>query len=105
MNSLDNLKRVCFLCGEIINDKITNEHIFGNSFLSKFNLKQEKFSLLNGDLITYSRLKVPACIIRVKPAIDSGAKPPRIPFESEQRFRSKYGFSFRLNSAALGYCG
>jgi hypothetical protein len=33
------MNKLCFLCGEKISDKSTKEHIIGDSFLTRLNLK------------------------------------------------------------------
>ena len=48
----------CFFCGEEILEKIHKEHIIPNAFLKELNLKNEKFTIHNGEAVDYGRLKV-----------------------------------------------
>jgi hypothetical protein len=50
----------CFLCGSEIKEKITKEHIFGDTFLEKHGLKLHKMKYGSNREVEYSRLKVPA---------------------------------------------
>ena len=55
---MDDLRRVCFFCNQIIESKKTLEHIIPNSLLGKLGIKE---SVLTGRNETqYSRIKVPA---------------------------------------------
>ena len=54
------MSRICFLCGEPIQGKATEEHIFANAFLSDLNLKRERMWFKAPTPIEYSRIRVPA---------------------------------------------
>lgn len=55
------MSKICFLCGNEIEGKVTKEHIFGDKFLSTWNLKNEKYKYnKSSQQREYSRLKVPA---------------------------------------------
>lgn len=55
---MDDFKRTCFFCSEMIVEKKTLEHIIPNSLLGRLGLKEET---LSGDRVSqYSRIKVPA---------------------------------------------
>ncbi len=54
------MERRCFLCGQPIEGKATQEHIFADSFLAEFDLKQERLQFGAPEPIEYSRIKVPA---------------------------------------------
>lgn len=60
-------ERSCFLCGESIVGRSTDEHILADAFLKEFDLKREKLTFGAPKPIEYSRLKVPA-----HPACNSG---------------------------------
>lgn len=52
--------RACFFCGKPVDDKNSKEHIIPDSFLDEWNLKNQKMNFFNGEIKTYSRLKVNA---------------------------------------------
>ena len=54
----DNMRRTCFFCSEIIEDKKTQEHIIPDSLLGKLGIKEE--TVTGKGVFQYSRLKVPA---------------------------------------------
>lgn len=55
------MNKICFLCGEEIIGKSTREHIIGDSFLKKLNLKNKKYTFNRArSQREYSRLKLPA---------------------------------------------
>lgn len=55
------MSKLCFLCGEKILEKSTKEHIIGDSFLARFNLKNQTHTFNHGGSVReYSRLKLPA---------------------------------------------
>jgi len=51
--------RACFLCGDEAN--ITNEHVFPKWLQEKFNLWDQRITLLNGSRIQYRNLTIPCC--------------------------------------------
>jgi len=52
----------CFVCDEVLTDENrTEEHIYPKWLQRKFNLYNQKISLLNGTFIQYRNLKVPCC--------------------------------------------
>ena len=52
----------CFVCDKLLNDENrTEEHIYPKWLQRKFNLYNQKISLLNGTYIHYRNLKVPCC--------------------------------------------
>lgn len=52
----------CFVCDTLLNDdNRTEEHIYPKWLQRKFNLYNQKISLLNGTFIDYRNLKVPCC--------------------------------------------
>lgn len=52
----------CFVCDEMLNEtNRTEEHIYPKWLQRKFNLYNQKISLLNGTFINYRNLKVPCC--------------------------------------------
>ena len=52
----------CFVCDTVLNDENrTEEHIYPKWLQRKFNLYNQKISLLNGTFINYRNLKVPCC--------------------------------------------
>lgn len=56
------LKNICFLCGDKIASKAewSPEHIIADEILGHFGIKQHPFQLINGQTITYSRIKIPS---------------------------------------------
>lgn len=54
------MEQNCFLCGQMIKGKTTQEHVFANSFLAEFDLKRERLQFGAPKPIEYSRIKVPA---------------------------------------------
>ena len=50
----------CFFCGEEISEKISREHIFGDSFLGYMDLKLEQLTSSQPHPTSYSKLKVPS---------------------------------------------
>lgn len=54
----DNMRRTCFFCSEIIQDKKTQEHIIPDSLLGKLGIKEE--TVTGKGMFQYSRIKVPA---------------------------------------------
>lgn len=54
----DNMRRTCFFCSEIIQDKKTQEHIIPDSLLGKLGIKEE--TVTGKGMFQYSRVKVPA---------------------------------------------
>lgn len=54
----DNMRRTCFFCSEIIQDKKTQEHIIPDSLLGKLGIKEE--TVTGKGVFQYSRVKVPA---------------------------------------------
>lgn len=54
----DNMRRTCFFCSEIIEDKKTQEHIIPDSLLGKLGIKEE--TVTGKGMFQYSRVKVPA---------------------------------------------
>ena len=52
----------CFVCDELLTEEnVTEEHIYPKWLQRKFNLYNQKISLLNGTFIPYRNLKVPCC--------------------------------------------
>lgn len=52
----------CFVCDELLTEvNATEEHIYPKWLQRKFNLYNQKISLLNGTFISYRNLKVPCC--------------------------------------------
>lgn len=51
----------CFLCGSIILDGATQEHVFPKWLLRKFNLWDERLNLINSTSIPYRYLTIPCC--------------------------------------------
>ncbi|TXN37742.1 HNH endonuclease [Flagellimonas hymeniacidonis] len=54
----NNMRRTCFFCSEIIEDKKTQEHIIPDSLLGKLGIKEE--TVTGKGVFQYSRVKVPA---------------------------------------------
>lgn len=54
----DYMRRTCFFCSEIIEDKKTQEHIIPDSLLGKLGIKEE--TITGKGVFLYSRVKVPA---------------------------------------------
>lgn len=52
--------RACFFCGEVISEKISREHIFGDSFLAYIGIKEEQLASLQPHPTSYSKVKVPS---------------------------------------------
>lgn len=52
----------CFLCGEELKDSKSNEDIFPKWLLKRYNLWNEKLTLLNQTKIPYNKLKIPCCL-------------------------------------------
>ena len=50
----------CFFCGDAIAEKVSQEHVFGNSFLGYLDLKRDTLTSSQPHPTSYSRLKVPA---------------------------------------------
>ncbi|MBU1617944.1 MAG: HNH endonuclease [Gammaproteobacteria bacterium] len=55
---MDDLRRVCFFCNKVIEEKKTLEHIIPNSLLGKLTIKEE--TITGRKKTQYSRIKVPA---------------------------------------------
>lgn len=55
---MSDLRRVCFFCNKVIEDRKTQEHIIPNSLLGKLGIKEE--TLTGRKETQYSRIKVPA---------------------------------------------
>ena len=51
----------CFLCGHTLGDKETAEHVFPQWIQQKYNLQNQKISLLNRTKIPYRKLTIPCC--------------------------------------------
>lgn len=52
----------CFLCGDLLTDKNrTQEHIYPLWLQHKYNLANQRLTLLNGTSIKYKNLKIPCC--------------------------------------------
>ena len=52
----------CFVCDELLtNENATEEQVYPKWLQRKFNLYNQKISLLNGTFINYRNLKVPCC--------------------------------------------
>lgn len=51
----------CFLCGAILSDSKTDEHVFPKWLLNKYNLWNQTLVLLNGTKIQYRQLTIPCC--------------------------------------------
>jgi hypothetical protein len=51
----------CFLCGHTLEKKKTTEHVFPKWVQQKFQLQNQKISLLNGTEIPYRKLTIPCC--------------------------------------------
>ena len=50
----------CFFCGEVISEKVSREHIFGDSFLAYMGLKEERLTSWQPHPTSYSKVKVPS---------------------------------------------
>lgn len=50
----------CFLCGHEIHGKRSREHIFGNKFLERFVLKEQRVNFAENGATEYSRIRVPS---------------------------------------------
>lgn len=51
----------CFLCGSLLQDQSTAEHVFPKWLQNKFELWDRSIHLLNGTTIPYRRLTIPCC--------------------------------------------
>ncbi len=51
----------CFLCGQLLNDTRSREHVFPKWLLSRFSLWDQTVSLLNHTQIPYRYLTIPCC--------------------------------------------
>lgn len=62
MNKRSFMPDHCFVCDELLTQgNSTEEHIYPKWLQGKFNLYNQKISLLNGTFINYRNLKVPCC--------------------------------------------
>ena len=52
----------CFLCGALLEGNRSDEHIFPEWLLHRYNLWNKHLFLLNGTSIPYSKLTIPCCI-------------------------------------------
>ncbi|MFJ4624669.1 hypothetical protein [Streptomyces sp. NPDC088812] len=51
----------CFLCGADLARGRTDEHVFPQWLLRRFDLWNEKITLLNGTLMPYAQMRIPCC--------------------------------------------
>jgi hypothetical protein len=51
----------CFLCGNELDDKGTLEHVFPKWLQRKYNLWNQKLTILNGTKIQYKNITIPCC--------------------------------------------
>ena len=51
----------CFLCGHMLGDRKSTEHVFPKWIQRKYNLHNQKISLLNRTEIPYRKLTIPCC--------------------------------------------
>lgn len=51
----------CFLCGYLLENEKTNEHVFPKWIQQKYNLQNQKLFLLNRTEISYRQLTIPCC--------------------------------------------
>jgi hypothetical protein len=54
-------KNRCFFCGKLMRNARSREHVFPRWLQKKFQLENQKLTLLNGTTIPYRRLTVPCC--------------------------------------------
>jgi hypothetical protein len=52
----------CFYCGKLVRGTKSREHVFPRWLQKKFQLENQKLTLLNGTTIMYKQLTVPCCI-------------------------------------------
>ncbi|MCE5172701.1 hypothetical protein LQV63_25870 [Paenibacillus profundus] len=63
-NPFENMKfssDECFLCGQILTDNTSVEHVFPKWLQNKYHLWNQKIHLLNGTEIPYRQLTIPCC--------------------------------------------
>jgi hypothetical protein len=51
----------CFLCGELLGERHTQEHVFPKWLQKRYNLQNQKLDLLNRTSIPYRQILIPCC--------------------------------------------
>jgi len=84
------ISKKCFICGTELNKtNKTNEHVFPQWLIKRYNLQESSLALLDGSLKMYTRLKVPCCNIcnneywatlesKISEAVNSGVEAVRL---------------------------